>query len=71
MFSKGKHLENTLKQILKLPYFVYDYDVINDSWFLILNMTGYATTYRLLFKDFTCLKSKNYSRQKDQVTWVY
>ena len=33
-FEKGKHLEN----ILKLPSSVYDYDVISDSWFLILKV---------------------------------
>ena len=26
---------------MKLPSVVYDYDVINDSWFLILKMNGF------------------------------
>ena len=47
-FEKGKHLQNIFKQTLKLPSFVYDYDVINDSLFLILKMNGYlaASFYR-------------------------
>ena len=32
---------------------VYDYNVFNDSWFLILKMNEY-----LFFTDFICLKSK-------------
>ena len=35
-FENRKHLENTFKWILNLPSSVFDYDVINNSWFLIL-----------------------------------
>ena len=33
---------------MKLPSSAYDYDVISDSWFLILKMNGYlaASVYR-------------------------
>ena len=33
---------------MKLPSVVYDYDVINDSWFLILKINGFlaASFYR-------------------------
>ena len=40
-FEKGKSLQSTFKYILKLLSSVYDYDVINDSWFLMLKMNGY------------------------------
>ena len=44
-FEKGKNLQNTFKEIWKLPSFVYGYDVISDSWFLILKMNGYLEAF--------------------------
>ena len=60
--------ESILKSTLKLPSSIYGYDVITNSWFLILKMNGYLVAS--VYTDFMCLKSKNSSRQTDQVTWV-
>ena len=55
---------------MKLPSFVYDYNVINDSLFLILKMNGYLAAsfnrFHVLEKQ-KLIKTKN---QTDQVTWV-
>ena len=45
-FWKGKNLENTFKQILKFVSSVFDYDIINDSWFLMMNRYLAASFYR-------------------------
>ena len=45
---------------MKFPSSVYNYDVISDSWFLIIKINRYQEAS---LTDFTCLKSKNWSQQ--------
>ena len=55
---------------MKLPSFVYDYNVINDSLFLILKMNGYLAAS---FNRFHVLEKQKLimtKSQTDQVTWV-
>ena len=69
-FENGKHLQNTFKQTLKLPSSVYDYDVINDSLFLILKMNGYTAASFYGFHVLEKQKLIKTNSQTDQVTWV-
>ena len=55
---------------MKLPSSVYDYDVINDSWFLFLKMNGYlaASFYRFhMLENQKLIKTNS---RTDQVTSV-
>ena len=55
--------------MLKLPSSVYDYAVINDSWFLILKMNGYLAAcfykFHVLEKQ-KLIKTKQSDRPKSR-----
>ena len=68
-FEKEKHLENTFRSMLKLPSFVYDYDAISDSWFLILKANGYLTASFYKFHVLEKQKLIKTSSQTNQVKW--
>ena len=55
---------------MKLPSSVYDYDVINDSWFLILKMNGYLTPSFYRFHALEKQKLIKTNSQTEQDTWV-
>ena len=55
---------------MNLSSSVYDYDVINDSWFLILKMNGHLETCFHRFHVLEKQKLIKTNRQTDQVTWV-
>ena len=55
---------------MKLPSSVYDYDVINDSLFLILKMNGYLVASFYRFRKLEKQKLIKTNSKTDQVTWV-
>ena len=55
---------------MKLPSFVYDYDVINDSLFLILQMNRYLAASFNRFYVLEKQKLIKTNSQTDQITWV-
>ena len=55
---------------MKLPSSVYDYAVINGSWFLILKMNGYLTVYFYKFHVLEKQKLIKANSQTDQATWL-
>ena len=55
---------------MKLPSSVYDYDVINDLWFLILKMNGYLAPSFYRFHTLEKQKLIKTNSQTEQDTWV-
>ena len=72
-FEQGKHLENTFKWKVKLPSSVCGYDVISDSWFLILKMNGYLAAsfcrFLVLERQELIKDRKTKSRRLASATW--
>ena len=69
-FEKGKLHEKHLHINIEASFLclsVYDYVVINDSWFLILKMNGYLAAY---FYKFHVLEKQKLIKTKQRVTWV-
>ena len=59
ILKRENTMKNTFIQILKLP--VYDYAIINDSWFLILKMDGYLA---ICFYKFHVLEKQKLIKTK-------
>ena len=68
ILKRENTMKNTFIQILKLP--VYDYAVINDSWFLILKMNGCLAACFYKFHVIEKQKLIKTNSQIDRVTRV-
>ena len=54
---------------MKLAYSLHDYDVINDSWFLIFKTNGYLVAFLYRFHVLEKQKLIKTNSQTDHVTW--